>query len=115
MKIVNGVRVITEVDDTEIVSDVISGSGVCIVYGHEHWLAGEYLAEECFATIDKLNVEGEKYITCTDIAPKLCEAMDLKAIPAILIIKDGVVKASAVGIATTEQYQAFINTGGVMP
>lgn len=111
MEVVLGGKVLLPNEDTSDLSALFKGSCLLMVYAFDNWLAGSSLAEECFTVASQLEFKGSKYLFSAEDCPKAAVALDIKVVPSLIVVEDGVIKGYMGGIATIEQYQAFIDTG----
>ena len=112
------IRLIKPGEDTEDLSMFKRSRGsLVMVYAFDNVsIAGDYQAEECFYSLQKLECEGaQKYIMSATENPRMAYAMGVEAVPALLFIDETGVVWRSIGIATVEQWQATINTKGVSP
>lgn len=110
------VSVLTASEDSSIISDVVCDA-VVMFCGVEERIAASYVSEETMAVAQDLEAPENyrTYVCIVDDLPKFTKACGIHGIPAIGIFKDGKIQASGVGMAALDQYQAFLDAGGVMP
>lgn len=110
------VSVLQADEDSSIISDVVCDA-VVMFCGVENRIAAAHVSEETMAVAQDLEApEGYRtYVCIVDDLPKFTKACGILGIPAIGIFQEGKIKASGIGMAALEQYQAFLDSGGIMP
>lgn len=85
-------------------------NGCVLVLDGNDYATLEILNQTIIDSFDKV-CKGDRLITSVGIQPRLCQLLGVVAVPTVVIIRNGAVSSSMVGISNEQQLLAFIETG----